>query len=255
MAISRDARLVLAMLFALGLFPLVPGRVPWLLLTLVLAALTYWGARRRYLPALHLGILSTSLLGALSALGSMDTWPLPPLLAMLVYSAAVAGLPALGGRPRWLARGQLNREVVSLIAASLVLAAVGLVGWFAFTRPSYAELTGPLPHLPAPVLFVGMVGFCIVNALVEELVYRGVLLDALDGALGLGAVPIMLQAIAFGTMHAHGVPRGLTGMGLTTIYGLMMGGLRRRAKGMLAPWLAHAAADVVIGSILLRALL
>ncbi len=252
---SPDARLVLGMLLALGVFPLIPGRVPWLVLTLALAALTYCAARRRSLPGLHLGVLCTSLLGALAALGSMDTWPLPPLLATLVYAAAVAGLPALGGRPRWLARGQLNRPIGLLIAASIVLAGIGLVGWFAFTQPNYAELTGPLPHLPVPVLYLGMVGFCIVNAALEELVYRGVLLDALDLALGVGAVPILLQAIVFGTMHAHGVPRGLTGMGLTTIYGLMMGALRRRAQGMLAPWLAHAAADVVIGSILLPVLL
>jgi len=255
MAISPDARLVLGMLLALGVFPLVPGRVPWLVLTLVLAALTVWGARRRSSAALHLGVLSTSLLGALSALGSMDTWPLPPLLASLVYAAALAGLPVLGGWPRWLARGRLNREVGLLIAASIVLAAIGLVGWFALIRPNYAELTGPLPHLPVPVLFLGMIGFCIVNAAFEELVYRGVLLDALDVALGVGATPILLQAIVFGTMHAHGVPGGSSGMGLTTIYGLMMGALRRRAQGMLAPWLAHAAADLVIGSIVLHALL
>ena len=243
------------MLLVLGVFPLVPGRVPWLVLTLALATLTYWGARRRSLPALHLGVLSTGLLGALSALGSMDTWPLPPLLATLVYAAAVAALPALGGRPLWLARGQLNRQIGLLIAASIVLAAIGLVGWFALTQPNYAELTGPLPHLPGPVLFLGMVGFCIANAALEELVYRGVLLEALDEALGVSVVSILLQAIAFGTMHAHGVPGGLSGMALTTIYGSMMGALRRRAKGMLAPWLAHAAADIVIGSILLRGLL
>jgi membrane protease YdiL (CAAX protease family) len=243
------------MLLVVVVFPLVPGRVPWLVLTLSLGFLTYLAARWRSVSALHLGVSSTSLLVALLALGSMDTWPLPPLLALLAYAAAVAVLPALGGRPRWLAWGVLNREVVWLMAASIVLAGIGLVGWFAFSHPSYAELTGPLPHLPTPVIYLGMIVFCFVNAAAEELVYRGVLLAALEATLGASAWAIVLQAIAFGTMHAHGVPRGFTGIGLTTIYGLMMGGLRRRARGMLAPWLAHAAADVIIGSILLRALL
>lgn len=34
------------------------------------------------------------------------------------------------------------------------------------------------------------------------------------------------------------------------VYGLMLGAIRRRSMGMLAPWLAHVAADIVIFAIL-----
>lgn len=249
-----ELSLVLAMLGALGLFPLVPVRWAWLVLTLALAALSEVSRRRRALPALQLGLLCTGLLGALSAFGSMKYWPLPPLLAVLGY-AAVARLPALGGRPSWLRLGRLDRRVWLLIFVSVCVSALALVTWFALAKPDYSELVGTLfPRLPVPLLFVGVVGFSMINAAIEELIYRGVLLGALDAALGVGILPVVLQAAVFGIVHIGGFPRGLAGVGLATIYGLLMGAVRRRARGMLGPWLAHVATDVVIGSILLRTL-
>jgi hypothetical protein len=254
-AARAEFSLVLAMLGALGLFPLAPFRWVWLVLTLMLAAVTEVSRRRRALPALHLGLLCTCLLGALSTFGSMKYWPLPPLLAVLGYAAAVARLPAFGGRPDWLSFGRLDRGVWLLITVSVCVSALALVIWFALAKPDYSALVGTLfPRLPLPLLFAGVVGFSMINAAVEELIYRGVLLAALDAALGVGLLPVVLQAAAFGIAHIAGFPRGLAGVGLATIYGLLMGAVRRRARGMLGPWLAHVATDVVIGSILLRAL-
>jgi len=250
-----DLVLVLASLGALGLFPLVPFRWAWLALTLVLAAVTEASRRRRALPALHLGLLCTGLLGALSAFGSMKFWPLPPLLAVLAYAAAVARLPALGGRPSWLRVGRLDRGVWRLMFVSVFVSALALLLWFALAKPDYSALVGTLfPRLPLPLLFAGVVGFSLINAAIEELIYRGVLLGALDATLGVGMLPVVLQAGVFGIVHIAGFPRGLAGVGLASIYGLLMGAVRRRARGMLGPWLAHVVTDVVIGSILLRAL-
>jgi len=92
--------------------------------------------------------------------------------------------------------------------------------------------------------------FSMINAAVEETIYRGVLLHALDAALGAGWAAVGVQAAPFGLMHLHGFPRGWIDVGLATIYGLMMGILRRRARGMLAPWVGHVAVDTSIVAIL-----
>jgi hypothetical protein len=47
-------------------------------------------------------------------------------------------------------------------------------------------------------------------------------------------------------MHLHGFPRGWSGVALASVYGLMMGALRQRARGLLAPWVAHLFADLAI---------
>jgi LmbE family N-acetylglucosaminyl deacetylase len=79
--------------------------------------------------------------------------------------------------------------------------------------------------------------FSMVNAAVEEGAYRGVLMHGLDSALGRGPAALVLQALAFRALHVQGFPRGALGVGLASIFGLLMGIIRRRADGMLAPWL------------------
>jgi hypothetical protein len=52
-------------------------------------------------------------------------------------------------------------------------------------------------------------------------------------------------------MHFRGVPGGAIGVALAATYGWMLGALWLRAGGMLAPIVAHVAADVVIMAIML----
>ena len=77
------------------------------------------------------------------------------------------------------------------------------------------------------------IGFALVNAALEESIYRGILMQALDAVFGPGVFSVVLQAIVFGLAHIQGVPDGWTGVGLATAYGAMLGLIRRRALGML----------------------
>jgi len=122
-------------------------------------------------------------------------------------------------------------------------------------RCTARHLRGTLfPNLPIPVLAVGVVLFSVVNAALEEFVYRGVILHALDTALKHRTLAVLLQAIVFGIVHIHGFPRGVFGAVLATLYGIMMAIVRRLSGGLMAPWLAHIFADVTIGAILLVSL-
>jgi len=76
-------------------------------------------------------------------------------------------------------------------------------------------------------------------------------MQSMDSAFGPGVVSIFLQAWLFGAMHyLQGFPNGGWGLVMAAVYGLMLGWLRRRSQGMLAPWLAHICADMVIFAIL-----
>jgi uncharacterized protein len=89
--------------------------------------------------------------------------------------------------------------------------------------------------------------FALLNALGEELVYRGILQEALLQTMHPYAA-IILQSTAFAAVHyTTGFPNGILGYGMVMIYGIMLGFLRLRTKGMLAPYLAHLIADLCIG--------
>jgi membrane protease YdiL (CAAX protease family) len=99
-------------------------------------------------------------------------------------------------------------------------------------------------------LLAGAVGFALVNALLEELIWRGVIQDGLNPLFG-SAVSIALQGLSFGLQHAHGIPRGVVGVVLAGSWAVMLGMLRRHTRGLLAPFIAHVVADSVVASIVL----
>ena len=59
---------------------------------------------------------------------------------------------------------------------------------------------------------------------------------------------MILQASAFAILHfAAGFPNGIAGYLMTFVYGLILGYLRERTGGLLAPYVTHVVADLVIG--------
>ncbi len=82
------------------------------------------------------------------------------------------------------------------------------------------------------------------------MIWRGVLQPALADAGGV-AFAVVIQAASFGLHHAHGFPRGPIGVGLVFVWALMLGALRHRSRGVLAPLLAHLVADAVIAGIVI----
>jgi membrane protease YdiL (CAAX protease family) len=176
-------------------------------------------------------------------------WPWDLLLALGAYALLCARVPALRasvGR-LWLRRGALDRALVPWIAAVVLVASAALIAWVAVFRPDVRDVRAFVPPVH-PVLLVigGVVVFPVVNALLEEVVFRGVVYDAFESVLGRGRAPLVAQAVAFGLAHWHGFPRGVVGVGMAFVYGLMLGELRRRARGLLAPVVAHVFADATI---------
>ena len=97
-----------------------------------------------------------------------------------------------------------------------------------------------------------MIVFSFLNALLEEIIFRGILLDALDSQIGLRWA-LLVQAVVFGTGHMlGGYPPGVVGAVLAAIYGLMLVMLRVHSRGLAAPYLAHVVADATIALMVLR---
>ncbi|HYX72145.1 MAG TPA: CPBP family glutamic-type intramembrane protease, partial [Nitrososphaera sp.] len=62
---------------------------------------------------------------------------------------------------------------------------------------------------------------------------------------------VVIQAGSFAAFHyLAGFPNGVFGLAMVFVYGFMLGVLRRRSRGLLAPWIAHVLADIVIFAIL-----
>lgn len=146
----------------------------------------------------------------------------------------------------WCRRGRWTRDLTWLIAGTVLITAGALLAWqrlFDGTLPqAYVDAAAGQPWWA--IVGAG-VGFSLLNAAVEEIVFRGVLLSALTDVLGV-EVAVVLQAVAFGVLHLHGVPSGAVRMIMAGAWGLLLGVMRVRGRGLLAPYVTHIAADATI---------
>ncbi len=228
-----------------------PGTtVAALLLLVVLMVL----ARRLRSGPVTDAVVLTVLLHAAVAVGVLGLWPLPGAVAVLA-AWWVARRSSRGELWRsWWRRGSVTAELPWLLLLTVLVTAVALVTW-------QRVLDGRLPQAyvdaavgrPLWLLVVAGVGFSLVNAAVEEAVFRGVLQTALE-RVGGPVFAIVVQAVAFGLLHVVGVPTGVVGAVMAGGWGVLLGVMRWRTRGLLAPYVAHVAADLTIVWMLLPGL-
>jgi membrane protease YdiL (CAAX protease family) len=231
--------------------PLVHHDLPGLLATAAAWAVLLAAALvvRRPL-AVHAALLGG--LGALLRAAMPRLWPalVPLLSAFGLYLLCIWQVPALRAGATWLRRGSVVAPVRWLVLAVIPIAVVGLVAWAALagnaglsegTQQAIASVRGMSLWLLLP----GALLFACANAAAEELFYRGMFMEALLGTVAV-LPAVVLQAVSYGLQHTQGFPSGPLGIALSTAYGLLLGVIRRKANGLLAPWLAHVVADLTI---------
>jgi membrane protease YdiL (CAAX protease family) len=235
---------VLGLVALISFVPMAP-RLGVIAMALGAAMLTAYAWRHRLEAARALGVVVTAALGMLAIPQVWAAWPLPLLAALGMYAVLARG-GQFGPPARWWRRGTVDGRNLLLAAGFAVVASIALVAWWKLTSPDLSDLRGRLPAVHPALLVAGAVVFSMANALAEEAMWRGLITDALARTIAIPAVVLVIQAASFGFVHYRGFPRGLTGVGLAMIYGLMMGELRRRSDGLLVPWLAHIIADLTI---------
>jgi len=91
------------------------------------------------------------------------------------------------------------------------------------------------------------------NAICEEVVSRGFFFHEFLAVGGLSSGQAnVVQAVAFGVWHYRGIPSGWVGVGLTFLYGWIMGMMLAYGGGMALPIIAHTLADYFIFSVIAR---
>lgn len=173
---------------------------------------------------------------------------------MWLASHWVSRLQPGGG---WLPPGHATPVAWVLTGVVVVLAGVGLTIW-ALTTKRFGESTSELVEvargLSPVVLALAVLVFVIFNAITEELAYRGVAFEAAVGVLSPG-LAVLIQAVAFGTLHVAGFPAGSVGIGLAFGYGLVLGMIRHLTAGLRFPIVAHMAADATIALLVIALLI
>ena len=200
--------------------------------------------------AIHGAVYLTALTVALIAMSPLR-WPWYLVLPLLAYLMTVVAWPRLR---RTAPRLTLGRMVGWPLAVALVLAittVVALLGFQVLARPEVAGLAAGLPVAAFGSLLVAGVCFSTTNAVLEELIFRGVLWEATAAEWNRG-VALGATTILFGLGHVHGYPPGPLGAVLAGVFGMALGLLRLWTGGLGLTILVHICADATIFTILFR---
>jgi membrane protease YdiL (CAAX protease family) len=209
----------------------------------------------REIQAIHISLFAAFFVIAPFLFPLLRQWPFNLLVPLLLYGVVCATVPALRCSILWLRLGRVDKKAALLVISMAAVSGLALYVWRLALAPDLSLHLKYIPAMPLWVFPLAGLGFSVFNAAVEEAIYRGVIMQSMDSAFGPGVVSIFVQAWLFGAMHyLQGFPNGVWGLVMATVYGLMLGWLRRRSQGMLAPWLAHICADAVIFMILADAL-
>ena len=249
------AAIVMSVVGALSLAMVLPDATgKWAAAALALLFALAVGCKAIY--AVHIALLALVWILLVGLVPVFQRWPLAMLAPLSAYGLAVMLIPQLRRSIGWLRVGRSGRDVRVLVIATVVGSAVALVAWITLAKPDLQHHLARVPALPLWAYPVAALGFAAVNAAMEEAVFRGVMMEALDSALGEGYLSIGIQAASFAALHyLAGFPSGPAGVVMTFVYGAMLGMVRRHSRGLLAPWITHVAADIVIFSILAAILL
>jgi membrane protease YdiL (CAAX protease family) len=195
------------------------------------------------------GLVIIAFFWLLSGVPSFRVWPLFMLAPLAAYAVLVAVVPSLRSTFRpW----RFGRVTLPGLAATIVLAFGSAAVLLLFESRSHPDLRGFAAvlrgTLAGSVLLFGIT-FSIANAVIEEIIFRGILFDAAESQWGVWPA-VAITTVLFGLGHLHGYPPGAFGAVLAAVFGLCLACLRVYTGGLGLPIIAHIAADATIFKII-----
>ena len=236
-----------ALLFSIVPFSL--GLGPWSaalsILLLVAAVLVH------ELQAVHISFFTAGFIIMPILFPIFRSWPFNLLIPFMLYLTTAVVITALRKSIFWTRAGRFDRDIAALVIVTAIISGIALYGWYRAFKPDLSIHLGYMPDMPLWLYPLAGLGYSTGNALLEELVFRGIFMQALDSAFGPAVISLVAQAWLFATVHyVQGFPNGAWGLAMTFVYGVMLGVIRRRSQGLFAPWVAHLCSDIVIFAIL-----
>ncbi len=202
---------------------------------------------------IHFSLLFLLLsMNAFILVGGLNKLPVVGFLIPFIISCLLI-LPFSKTRAalKWIRAGKIDRTTILLIVGTSAAASLALIIWATWTNHlgTAEQMMQGFTTVPLwQMVLIGIPLFAIFNALAEEVVYRGVLQSALNNVFTSKPLILILQSSAFAAVHfSAGFPKGVVGYMMVLGYGIMLGYLRVRSNGMLAPLLTHFFADLTIG--------
>lgn len=182
---------------------------------------------------------------------ALRRWPWIWIVPLAGYFLMPVFVPRLRGSLTWFRLGKMSRASIAVTVGIMALTGAALVAFNTIVKPDLTNYRAALPfEMFGGVITAGVV-FTAVNATLEELVFRGVLFDAIRSQWN-GWVTLIATSVLFGLGHLHGYPPSVSGACMAVVFGFVVGVLRLWTGGLALSIVVHMGADATIYCILVR---
>jgi membrane protease YdiL (CAAX protease family) len=165
----------------------------WLVATFLL--LTFTALCARAVQSFHLSLFCTLWLLIPLITPALSKWPLYKVAPLVVYGGVVGVSQHLRKSVLWIRPGRLGVDIWLLVSLVVVVSSAALMAWNLICRPDLGPSRANIPSMPLWFLPLAGVAFALLNSAVEEAIFRGIFLQALDSAVGPGTSSLVTCAI------------------------------------------------------------
>ncbi len=229
----------------ISLFTIAKISIPLLYMVIYQTVLSVWFFLKRpelFIPSLFFVIL----LGSTYLPISENLWVARILIAVGVLVLISWLIPSVRKIMPAFKLGKIDRAGFMYAILTVIVSTAALFAWKTLAKPDIAGFITTAMDIDSRLILPAIIVFPIFNAIAEELMFRWLFWEALEQLIDKSAVIILIQAIIFGLAHYAGFPSGWLGAGMAFCYGLMLGFIRFKNKGLLMPTITHIFADLVI---------
>jgi uncharacterized protein len=173
-------------------------------------------------------------------------WPFGFVAPLVAYLSLYWRWPRFRTSVSWLVLGKFTKRATAWMVPTVLISSGALLAWVFLFRPDLSDLARMVPPGGTTALIGVGIAFSILNATWEELIFKGIAWNSLQLVFTRDWQINMVQSVLFGIAHAGGFPRGRVGILMATLYGFMLGIIRKESGGLLVPIVTHVFADATI---------
>jgi membrane protease YdiL (CAAX protease family) len=202
-------------------------------------------------PAVHGGIFLAAWLFTAQCCPTL-LWPLFLVLPLAIYACVVSACLLLRQTIPRLSAGRLTPTRVAVAVGLSLLTTIALLVYQHFEKPDVNVAAAAIPVAAFGSILLAGACFSIINAILEELIFRGLIYEAI-ATEWTNSFAVVVTSVVFGVCHLRGYPPGPLGAVMAGLYGLALASMRWWCGGLALAIACHISADATIFYILATA--
>lgn len=179
-SLSLNSTIIILSIAVFSIFQVFPTKQIWALLLLAFLSIPAIVVRSK--AALHTILFCFLLVFLPLALQIFSWWPFRLLAPLLAYHLIVLLFPDLRQSYMRLQRGEINKDVFLVMVATIFITTLALIGWCWLLKPDLSIYFGQIPNMPLILIPFAGLAFSVLNAVMEEFVFRGIIMNGASNA-------------------------------------------------------------------------